>query len=336
MTPRGRPSRQSVLEDLDRARAGLAEVGGLPKPEEARAIWDGIWHEETHHSTALEGNTMVLNQVRILLEEGRAVGDKELREYLEIQAYAEAAQWVYAQAVGADDWSAKDLINLTELRHIHTLVVEPVWRHFPPPGSQPEEGPGSFRRHDVKPLASGYAPPSWPEVPALAADWVEFAKVPPEGTHLMVHLAEAHARLERIHPFLDGNGRAGRLALNLMLVRSGYPPALIHKTDRMKYLKALRRVDRDGNPGPLTELLARAVRHSIDRFVLPGLAGPHRLVPLTALADSAGLSLIALRRAAARGRLKALRKSDQWYSTKQWIEAYKKSRKRGRRPAAEN
>ena len=73
---KGRPSRQSILDDLDRAKQGLADVGGLPKPEEAREIWDGIWHEETHHSTAIEGNTMLLSQVRTLLEEGRAVGNR--------------------------------------------------------------------------------------------------------------------------------------------------------------------------------------------------------------------------------------------------------------------
>lgn len=330
---RGRPSRQSILDDLDRAKAGLVEVGGLPKPEEAKAIWEGIWQEETHHSTAMEGNTMVLRQVRVLLEEGRAVGDKELKEYLEIQAYAGAAQWVYAQAVGADDWSGRDLINLTELRHIHELVVGPVWRFFPPSGHQPEEGPGSFRRHDVKPLASGHTPPPWPDIPALVDDWLKVASTLPAKEHPIVHLADLHARFERIHPFLDGNGRTGRLVLNLMLVRNGYPPAIIYRADRAKYLNALRRADRENDPLALVELLARAVKHSIDRFVLPGLAGPHRMVPLSALIRP-GLSILALRRAAERGRLRALRKSDQWYSTKQWVEEYKRSRRRGPRPAA--
>lgn len=332
MAQRGRPSRQWILDDLDRAKVGLADVGGLPKPEEAKAIWEGIWQEETHHSTAMEGNTMLLSQVKVLLEEGRAVGDKELKEYLEIQAYAEAAQWVYAQAVGTDDWSGRELLNLTELRQIHSLVVEPVWRYFPPPGHQPEEGPGSFRRHDVKPLASGYTPPPWPDIPESVSDWLKLANArPPKEIHAIVHLAHVHASLERIHPFLDGNGRTGRLVLNLVLVRSGYPPAIIYKADRAKYLNALRRADRDDDPFALAELLARAVKHSIDRFVLPGLAGPHKMMPLSALVRP-GLSILALRRAAKRGRLKALRKSDQWYSTKQWVEEYKKSRRRGRKP----
>ncbi len=329
MSTRGRPSRQSILDDLDRAKAGLAEVGGLPKPEEARAIWEGIWHEETHHSTAIEGNTMVLSQVRILLEEGRAVGNKELQEYLEIQAYAEAAQWVYAQAINVDDWGGKDLINLTELRQIHKLVVEPVWRHFPPAGHDSEEGPGAFRRHDLHPLASGYRPPPWPELPALIQDWLAFANHRPQDVHFIRHLAEAHRRLEQAHPFLDGNGRGGRLVLNLMLVRNGYPPAIIYKRARPKYLAALQRADR-GDAGPLAELLARSVKDSIDRFVLPGLAGPHRMVPLSALVTKE-LSLLALRRAASRGRLHAMRRGALWYSTKQLVGQYAASRRRGPR-----
>jgi fido (protein-threonine AMPylation protein) len=334
LSPRGRPSRQSVLADLDRAKAGLAGVGGLPKPEEAQAIWSGIWHEETHHSTAIEGNTMVLSQVKALLDEGLAVGNKELAEYLEIQAYGAAAQWVYSQAVNASDWAGGDGVNLTELRHIHELVVGPVWQFFPPPGHQPEEGPGAFRRHDVQPLASGHTPPSWTDVPARVNNWLEYANRRPEGeVHPLMHLADVHAEFEQIHPFLDGNGRTGRLLLNLMLVRSGYAPAIIYKRDRTKYLKALRRADRDRDPSTLAELLARAVKHSIDRFILPGLAGPHKTVPLGALA-TAKLSALALRRAAERGRLQAAKRGDQWVSTKQWVEEYSRSRKRGPRRAS--
>jgi Fic family protein len=328
---RGRPSRQSVLQDLDRAKAALRDVGGLPRPEEAQAIWAGIWHEETHHSTAIEGNTMVLRQVRVLLEKGRAVGNKELREYLEIKAYGDAAQWVYTQAVDGGEWSGGDLINVTELRQIHALVVGPVWQHSPPTGQQDLEGPGAFRRQDIQPLASGHTPPPWPDVAAQVHEWLAFANKPPSNTHVMTHLADAHARLQRIHPFLDGNGRTGRLVLNLMLVRLGYPPAIILSRDRSTYLKNLARADR-GDPAPLGEQLARRVKDGIDRFVLPGLAGPHRMVPLSALVTRE-LTLLALRRAAERGRLTAMRRGNQWHSTKQFVAAYQASRRRGRRAA---
>jgi hypothetical protein len=351
--PRGRPSRLVVFDRLDKSVEELWNVGGLPSPAEAESIWEGIWYEETHHSTAIDGNTLVLREVKTLLDEGRAVGEKELREYLEVQGYGEAAQWVYKQAHRAGLWTDVRLITSAELREIHIQAAGPVWRHFPPSDHDTGEGSGSFRRHDIEPRARGMHPPPWPDVPPQVGDWIARAQhlkgyakgwfetgmaLSEPSAHPIAHLAELHAAFERIHPFRDGNGRTGRLALNLMLVRLGYPPAIVYKKDRAKYLRWLDRADK-GDPAPLGELLARAVMHGIDRFLLPALAGPKRLIPLTALADHE-LSLIALRRAADRGRLRALRKSDQWYSTREWVEEYKGSRKRGRmqtfkeRPAA--
>jgi Fic family protein len=328
MARRGRPSRRSIYASLDAAAADLATVGGLPRPAEAESIWRDIWFEETHHSTAIEGNTLVQRQVQLLLEEGRASGSKELREYLEVQSYADAAEWVYRQAHGGDPgWTRPGAISLTELREIHARVVGTVWTHFPPDGLHEGEGPGAFRRHDIQPFASGMTPPPWPDVPPRVHNWIAAANEPPEdGHHPIEHLAELHAAFERIHPFRDGNGRVGRLVTNLLLVRQGYPPAIVRIRDRPRYLRALARADA-GDAGALGELFARAVKHSIDRFVLPGLAGPHRMIPLSALADGR-LSHNALLTAAKRGRLRAERRRDQWYSTKQWVDEYARSRYR--------
>jgi fido (protein-threonine AMPylation protein) len=315
-----------VLRALDQAVEDLQSVGGLPLPLEAESIWEGIWHEEAHHSTAIEGNTLVLREVERLLAEGKAVGSKELAEYLEVEGYAKAAQWVYAQAVEQSrEWSGAERINLTELRQIHRLVVEPAWLHSPPDGLHEREGPGSFRQHDIRPFTGGMTPPPFPEVPALVTDWLRDAnRGPTSDQHPMVFVADVHARFERIHPFRDGNGRVGRLGTNLLLVRHGYPPAVIHKRDRTRYLNALRRADR-GDPEPLAEMFARSVTDGIHRFLLPGLAGPHRLVPLRSLADGE-LSGNALAVAAKRGRLRAVRRTDQWYSSRQWVEEYKQRR----------
>ena len=102
----GRPSRQAVYQRLEEAVADLRDrLGGLPSPAEAEDIWTAIWYQEAHHSTALEGNTLVLQQVELLLAEGRAVGNKELREYMEVRGYADAARWVYGQAPSRESGS---------------------------------------------------------------------------------------------------------------------------------------------------------------------------------------------------------------------------------------
>jgi len=91
---RGRPSRATIYARLDSAIAEPNNrLGGLPSPKESEYIWSDIWHLEAHHSTALEGNTLVLREVEFLLDKGRAVGAKPLREYMEVQGYGNAARW---------------------------------------------------------------------------------------------------------------------------------------------------------------------------------------------------------------------------------------------------
>jgi hypothetical protein len=140
-----------------------------------------------------------------------------------------------------------------------------------------------------------------------------------------------HAAFERVHPFRDGNGRVGRLVTNLLLVRASAPPAIINKASRTRYLRALARAD-DGDPGPLSELLARAVRTSVEKHILPALAGPSRLVPLGSL-ETRKLSRAALLSAAKRERLQTVRMGEQYYSTRRWVQQYASSRHQGRRAA---
>jgi Fic family protein len=321
---RGRPTRTSIYERLRIQIAELrGQLGGLPPPELAQDIWHEIWLQEAHHSTAIEGNTLVLAQVERLLDEGRAMGNRELREYMEVRGYADAATWVYSQANQPGAWSSGELLSLTELRHIHRLALTPVWDVAPHPSANENERPGSFRRHDIRPFPGGMRPPPWPEVPAMLSDWfVEVQALGPEREAVDPEaLAKVHARFEQVHPFLDGNGRTGRLVLNLLLVRLGYPPAIIFKAERRKYLDTLGSADR-GDYGPLGELLARAILDNLHKFIVPAVAGPSRLVPLPALA-SERISANALRVAATRGRLNASKAPDgTWRSTRTWVEEY--------------
>lgn len=329
------PRKASRREDLAGRRPSRAILYGrltscleerLPSPLEAETLWDEVWAAEAHNSTALEGNTLVLKQVEALLLQGRSVGGKELAEYLDVKGYGDAAKWVYSQALDRGGWAGDSVMSVTEVREVHRTALNLVWEVAPHATAGPDESPGSFRRHDIEPFARGMRSPGWTEVPAAVTDWVASVNTLPSAEEPRIELiADLHAAFERIHPFIDGNGRAGRLLTNLMLVRLGYPPAIIYKRDRQRYLNALRRADA-GNPGVLGELLARAVLDNYYRLVLPAVAGPDRMVPLSALVTKA-VTLRALRNAAQRGRLAAARGNDGgWRSNRKAVDAYIQSR----------
>lgn len=309
-------------------------LGGLPLPAEAEQIWNDIWQREAHHSTALEGNTLVLSQVEKLLVEGKAVGDRELKEYLEVTGYAKAARWVYSEAVRIRGRKAEPVLTLQEVRHVHHLVMADVWVVAPHPNASEAEGPGNWRQHDIHPFPSGMRPSAHPLVPAEISGWVERARRIENGeAPIAERVATLHASFERIHPFIDGNGRTGRLLANLVLIRLGYPPAIIYKRQRPSYLKALTRADR-GDSTPLGEIWARAILDNLMRFVLPAVAGDVKLLPLEALATK-DLSVIALRAAARRGALMAQRQPNgEWLSSKRWVQEYRGNRYKALRKAS--
>jgi Fic family protein len=270
----------------------------------------------------------VLKQVEVLLTEGRAVGDKELREYMEVRGYADAAEWVYRQAITPGAWGGGQVLSLTELRQVNSTAMTPVWDVAPHPEATGREAPGSFREHEIRPFPGGMTPVSWVLVPAEVDTWIsELNSLEPRSSMFPEKIAALHTRFEQVHPFLDGNGRTGRLVLNLVLVRLGYPPAIIYKRQRAEYLRALQRAD-VGDAGLLGELIARAILDNLYRFVVPAVAGPARLVPLAALATEQ-IGADALRTAAVRGRLQATRGSDgHWRSSRNWVDDYLRTRYR--------
>jgi len=304
----GRPSLVSVLELLDEEVQLLHNsLGGLPRAVEADQILRDIWIDDVHNSTAIEGNTMTRAQVEGLVEHRRASGS--LVETLEVEGYARAADWVYRVAPDYDH------VPLDVVQEIHRLVIELVWAVQPPPTN---DRPGSWRKTGVSVRGVTTSVPS-----AVHADLQRWSRATRKrtGSHAISHAAEHHAWFERIHPFVDGNGRVGRLVLNFLLLQQGYPPAVILADRRRQYLQALRSAD-SGNANPLTEVVARAVSGAMTRFLIPNLAGEAKLVPLAALASRSGYSNDYLRQLAQSGRLRAIREGRLWLSSKAWLDDY--------------
>jgi hypothetical protein len=322
---RGRPPRTELFERFRHNMEDMTKrFGGLPSRFESDALWRDIWREDAHNSTAIEGNTLVQREVDQLLEQGMTGStSKALADYLIVIGYADAARWVYERGIDpSGSWSTGDLLTLTEVREVHHMAMSPVWQFSPPDDALPEEKPGAFRQHEIEPFGSGHQPPSPPLIASEMDLWLKQVNGLREQDPYPIEIvAELHAQFERVHPFLDGNGRTGRLLLNLVLVRLGMPPAIIYKAKREAYITAMKRSDA-GDCGSLAEMLARAVLYNFERLMLPKLAGEARLVPISSLATE-DVTHSALRSAATRGALKAQQNSvGQWLSTKSYVDEY--------------
>jgi hypothetical protein len=310
--PRGRPSLQEVLAILDEEVALLHDhLGGLPRAVEADHILREIWIDDVHNSTAIEGNTMTRAQVEELVEHRRA--SASLAEALDVEGYSRAADWVYRNAADYDR------VPVKVVSEVHKIALQLAWQIEPP---VTRDQAGAWRQGPVRVRAVRVSVPA-----AIAADLDTWSKSTGEveGLHPVVHAAVHHAWFERIHPFVDGNGRVGRLLLNFMLIQHGYPPAVILATQRPRYLQGLRLAD-DGNPNLLAEVIARAVSDTLSRFLIPKLAGEAKLVPLSALAAQSDYGVEYLRVLVGRGKLRALRQGRLWLSSRAWLGEYRAKR----------
>jgi hypothetical protein len=264
---------------------------------------------------------MTRAQVENLVE--RRQVSASLLESLEVEGYARAADWVYRTA------SEYAGVPIAVVAEIHRHAVSLAWQVEPPPT---HDSPGAWRNGGVRVRSVRVSLPA-----AIHADLSTWSASSADrgATHPVVHAAIHHAWFERIHPFVDANGRVGRLILNFILVQHGYPPAVILASQRRRYLQALRIAD-GGNPNPLAEVIARAVSSTLSRFLIPKLAGEAKLVPLSALAAQSPYSSAYLRLLVITGKLRAIRDGHLWLSSRAWLADYMRGRDpRGGRPRNE-
>jgi hypothetical protein len=269
------------------------------------AIAEG-WIDEVAASTALAGAPLSRTEVAALLGRGRALGEHPLDAYVMVADYAAAARYVRDAPPAS---RRRPYLRGDEIVQLHALATR----------RSEHDRPGAWRATTLPPFPSGMvAPPAW-LVPREIATFVErLAGGPSAGSAPLLWVATTHARFERIHPFATANGRVGRLVANLLLRRLGYPPLVIATSAAARYLAALRLADaRD--PWPLATLFASSVRTSLLRAsAAQQTCG--ELMPLAQL--GAPGERAALYKAAARGRLHAIRRGGALLSTRAWVEQY--------------
>jgi Fic family protein len=242
----------ALLAGIDRKKIELDDRRPLTQGELER-LREEFLIEFTYNSNAIEGNTLTLQETALVLQ-GLTIDQKPLKDHLEAVGHRDAFQ--YVQQLVSDKARLSERI----IREIHALVLI----------DRPEDK-GVYRRIPVRILGAHHEPPQPYLVPVqmeqLMADFAKNKRHPIERAALF------HLQFEGIHPFIDGNGRTGRLLINLDLMQHGYPPINVKFADRQRYYACFDAYYRDQDPVPMIRLIGEAVDEQLERYltILPAI-----------------------------------------------------------------
>ena len=243
----GRSNKRNVLIDIQRKRERLTELRPLTQGEVER-LAEEFMIEFTYNSNAIEGNTLTLKETALALE-GMTIDQKPLKDHLEAVGHRDA--FLYVQDIA----KREQPLNEAVIKNIHALVLM----------NRPDDK-GVYRRIPVR-IMGAYTEPVQPYL--IEPKMTELLAANEERKNTMndiERIALFHLEFEGIHPFIDGNGRTGRLVLNLDLIRNGYPPINIKFTDRKRYYDAFDAFYKHRDPTTMTDLLAEYVDLRFDDY----------------------------------------------------------------------
>lgn len=243
----GRCSRTNLLQQIERKCDQLASMRPLTQGEVER-IAEEFLVDFTYNSNAIEGNTLTLKETAMVLE-GMTVDQKPLKDHLEAVGHRDA--FLYVQDIASKEIPLSESV----IKNIHSLVLM----------NRPDDK-GVYRRIPVH-IMGAYTEPVQPYL--IEPKMTELLKVNEERKNTMTvieRVALFHLEFEGIHPFIDGNGRTGRLILNLDLIRNGYPPINVKFSDRKRYYDAFDAFYRDNNSKPMIDIIAEYVDKCLDEY----------------------------------------------------------------------
>lgn len=238
-----------VFSKVDELQKTLKSLRPLNQGELKR-LRDEFIIENTYNSNAIEGNSLTLRETALVLE-GLTISEKPMKDHLEAIGHKEAFDFITESA----DKDAPLTENI--IKQIHSLVLMNDLRNA-----------GAYRNIPVLISGAAHTPPEPFHVPIQLEQLVTEYPQMKTSKHIIEAIAEFHLRFEGIHPFIDGNGRTGRLILNLELIKAGFLPVNIKVSDRHKYYECFDHYYSNGHtPEMLTALIAAYETAELERYI---------------------------------------------------------------------
>lgn len=239
-------TKESLLSQIDRKKKELDGKRPLTEGELAR-LNEEFTVEYTYNSNAIEGNTLTLRETDLVLR-GLTIDQKPLKDHMEAVGHKEAFDFVTELV------KEKCEINERVIKQIHYLVL-----------ADKKDDRGVYRRLPVRIMGVAHEPVQpyliVPKMEELLRNYLASEE------HIVTKLARFHIEFEGIHPFIDGNGRTGRLLVNLELMKAGYPPIDIKFTDRIAYYNAFDEYHVKHNLKAMESLFAKYINERLDIYL---------------------------------------------------------------------
>ena len=230
----------ALLQQCDELKSRLSTLRPLTGEELARLRKEFVI-ETTYNSNAIEGNTLTLRETALILNDGVTIAEKPIREHLDVIGYKDAFYFLFSLV--ADD----EPLSERTIKELHALVLMSDAEHK-----------GQYRKIPVKILGAENSPTEPHFIAEEMARLIDtyHERINHHQEHRIESISWLHLAFESIHPFIDGNGRTGRLLLNFELMKHGLLPVDIKFTDRAKYYACFDDYHRTGKVDMLAELIA--------------------------------------------------------------------------------
>lgn len=236
-----------ILLKIDTLKAEIDSKRPLTAGE-AERLRDQFMVEFTYNSNAIEGNTLTLKETAMVLE-GMTIDQKPLKDHLEAVGHRDA--FLYVEDIAKDTKISESVI-----KNIHSLVL-----------INRSDDKGRYRKIPVT-IMGAYTEPVQPYmIEPKMTELISENEKRKKKMHPIERIARFHLEFEGIHPFIDGNGRCGRLLLNLELIQNGYPAINVKFTDRKKYYAAFDEYYKNNDAKPMIKLIANYVTERMEQYL---------------------------------------------------------------------
>lgn len=239
-----------LFEKLTKKKEHLDRHRPLP-PELVKNLEEWLDVELTYTSNAIEGNTLSRMETALVIEKGITVEGKSLREHLEAINHKKALEYIRELAK-----RKRNFLEEIDILRIHGLILKGI----------NDEWAGRYRQVSVRISGSNVVFPNYIKVPSLMKDFMRWIKSI-QGEHPVKVASDTHYKLVSIHPWIDGNGRTARLLMNIILIQHGYPPAIIKKEERKRYLNSIEEAQLGGSLRKFYELMIEAEDRTLDIYL---------------------------------------------------------------------